>query len=79
MKSNQSTQLSARALWPVWIPLPRNPWRLAHFDGEFLRDAGGRALQFESALSAERYARSRGFELLVDLFDAGMVESRATA
>lgn len=79
MKSNQSTQLSARALWPVWIPLPARPWRLAHFDGEFLRDDAGAALKFDSALSAENYARLKGYELLVDLFEVGLVESRATA
>lgn len=79
MKSNQSTQLSARALWPVWIPIPSRPWRLAHFDGEFLRDESGMALKFESALSAENYARLRGYELLVDLFEVGMVESRVSA
>lgn len=80
MKSNQShSRALESSLWPVWIPLPRNPWRLSHVDGEFLRDEKGHALAFQSALSAELHARQNGFTLLVDLIDAGMIESRLTA
>lgn len=71
-------QRQERALWPVWIPLPSNPWRLSHVNGEFLRDENGRALTFMSALSAELYAKARGFDLLIDL-GGSFGESAATA
>ena len=41
--------------WPVWIPVPRRPWRLACDMGAYLRTTKGEAFTFDTAEKALEY------------------------
>lgn len=43
--------------WPVWMPIPRRPWKLVNAAGEDLRDKEGHTIQFNTGQQAIKYAQ----------------------